>query len=315
MSQTPLEHGLAGHPSMMSREELSLLFSLARDVYSGQGIIVDAGVFLGASTLCFGHGLRASVKRAIKVKRSYKLIWSYDLCVFNEGMLRQLARPKLARMLEGAQYHSGESFEPLLRRMLKDVEDLVDLQVCDVLTARMPEGEKVEIAFLDILKTPEIESHLFRSLYPKMIPGVSIVVQQDYFFERLPYIKIRQERLAPFFDYLGAVGPTAVFRLREAIPQAYLEEEPAVSLPIEEKFRLIDQAAERVTDPGRKAMTALCKVDIALSDQGSGAAKAVLDAVKEQHSAAFSASRTGTDERSVYLQKVLRKVGKRISGE
>ena len=43
-------------PSMMSIPERQFLFGLASRYYAGKGIIVDAGIFLGASTRCFGEG-------------------------------------------------------------------------------------------------------------------------------------------------------------------------------------------------------------------------------------------------------------------
>ncbi len=50
------EH-LKKHPSMMSPGEKQFLYGIARNYYTGHGRIIDAGVFLGASTLCLGQGL------------------------------------------------------------------------------------------------------------------------------------------------------------------------------------------------------------------------------------------------------------------
>ena len=49
------------YPSMASRNEKSLLYWLARHVYTGFGVIVDAGVFLGGSTNAFATGLKVRI--------------------------------------------------------------------------------------------------------------------------------------------------------------------------------------------------------------------------------------------------------------
>src|SRR5690606_38881587 len=46
------------HPGMTSRREKSMLYWLARNHYAGDGLIVDAGLFLGASTNAFAAGLK-----------------------------------------------------------------------------------------------------------------------------------------------------------------------------------------------------------------------------------------------------------------
>ena len=46
-------------PSMMTKDEVSLVYRLAAAHYSGRGEIVDAGIFLGASTHAFARGLEA----------------------------------------------------------------------------------------------------------------------------------------------------------------------------------------------------------------------------------------------------------------
>src|SRR5437763_14459691 len=63
--------------TMLSAQELELLYTLARDRYSGRGEIVDGGAFLGGSTLALACGLRDNARVANKSRR----IHSYDLFV------------------------------------------------------------------------------------------------------------------------------------------------------------------------------------------------------------------------------------------
>ena len=45
-------------PAMMSLPERHYLYGLASRFYEGRGRIVDAGVFMGSSTVCFGRGVK-----------------------------------------------------------------------------------------------------------------------------------------------------------------------------------------------------------------------------------------------------------------
>jgi len=53
----PRSNDLVG---MLGAREASLFYHLAKDCFSGQGTIVDAGSFLGKSACCFAQGLRAN---------------------------------------------------------------------------------------------------------------------------------------------------------------------------------------------------------------------------------------------------------------
>ena len=61
--------------TMLSAQELELLYTLARDQYTGRGEIVDGGAFLGGSTLALANGLRDN--RRVQDKNGR--IHSYDL--------------------------------------------------------------------------------------------------------------------------------------------------------------------------------------------------------------------------------------------
>lgn len=45
---------------MMSEGERRFLYNIVKSYYSGAGLIVDTGIFLGASTACLGAGVKAN---------------------------------------------------------------------------------------------------------------------------------------------------------------------------------------------------------------------------------------------------------------
>jgi hypothetical protein len=55
------------YPSMTTLLEKKTLYRLAQRFYTGEGIIVDAGLFLGASTNAFGYGIKNNLEAMAKL--------------------------------------------------------------------------------------------------------------------------------------------------------------------------------------------------------------------------------------------------------
>lgn len=262
-------------PSMMSIAERQFLFGLASRHYAGKGIIVDAGIFLGASTRCFGEGVRSSPHRQEIMRNWRRPIVSYERAIVNPNMPDFFKRHGLT--VSAVQ---GESFESELRRNIAPVEDLVDLRIGDFMDAT-DLGCPVEILFLDILKTPALSLRAFRLFHSKLIPGRSLVVHQDYFFEELPWIKTHQEALAAYFEFVGEIGSSAVFLCTKEIPQTVVDELEN-DMPPDEQLRLASIAMQRSADPARRFFMALSKMRLIRKLQGRLAARAYLDLVKTE---------------------------------
>lgn len=260
-------------PSMMSIAERQFLFGLASRYYSGRGIIVDAGIFLGASTRCFGEGLRANA-RYDEFRQSWpQPVVSFERAIVNPNMPDFFKRHGMAFSAE-----HGESFEAELRRNIEPVKDLVDLRVGDIMqTAEVT--HPVEILFLDILKDPGVSAHTVRSFYPKLIPGRSVVIQQDYFYERLPWIKTHQEIFREHFDFVGEIGSSAIFLCVKEITEAAVDV-LAGEIPPAEQLRLASIAMQRSADPSRRFLMALSKMRLVQKLQGRAAARAYLDVIR-----------------------------------
>ncbi len=235
------------YPGMMSRREKGLLFWLAKNVYKGDGLIVDAGLFLGASTNAFATGIKSGAG-AEAVSQRFKPINSYDVAVWVRSMDRYLKIRAVQRALRGKEIRTGQSFLPILKRLLASHHDLIDFRIGDIVKTASAD-RPIEIAFYDCLKTPEREAAAFRAFAPRFIPGKTIVVQQDYFYESATALKIRQEFLAPYFSYLGSEATSAVFRLEKSLPETYFREDPVTRLSVDEKVALLVRAAERTRDP------------------------------------------------------------------
>ena len=262
-------------PSMMSIPERQFLFGLASRYYAGKGIIVDAGIFLGASTRCFGEGVRSNPACEEITRNWPRPIVSFERAIVNPNMPDFFKSHGLA--FSAAR---GESFEAELRRNIEPVKDLVDLRIGDFNDAADVDSP-VEILFLDIHKGVRLSLHALRLLYPRLIPGRSIVIQQDYFYERLPWIKTHQEALAAYFDFVGEIGSSAIFLCTREIPQTAVDELDR-DMSHAEQLHRASVAMQRSADPGRRFLMALSKTRLIRKLQGRAAARAYLDFVKAE---------------------------------
>ena len=247
-------------PSMMSRDERALLLALARETYRGDGMIIDAGVFCGASTVCFGQGIAASPHRAAILARWPRPVQTYEFGIVNPGMIPFFERHNVA-----GDWQVGQSFEPYLRGNIASVAPLVDLHLGDIAGASWS-GAPIEIMFLDVLKSAEIQQAVMRAFLPFLLPG-AVLIQQDYFIDGVPFVKIFQEEIAEYFDYLGEIQSSAVFRLARAIPAGVVAAASERALPLARQLALLDAARDRSIDPDRRFLCDMGKIRF-LSDLG-----------------------------------------------
>lgn len=247
-------------PSMMSRDERALLLALARFYYGGDGMIIDAGVFCGASTNCFGQGILSSSTRDTILGRWAKPVHTYEYGVVNPGMIAFFERHGVA-----GDWQVNDSFERYLRTNIEPVAELVDLHMGDI-SGALWDGAPIEIMFLDVLKTAGIQEAVMRTFLPSLLPG-GILIQQDYFIDGVPFVKIFQEHLSEYFEYLGEIQSSAVFRLLRPIPASLVANDPTQGLQLAAQLALLDAARERTIDRERRFLCDTGKVRF-LSDLG-----------------------------------------------
>jgi hypothetical protein len=263
-------------PSMMSVPERRFLYGLASKYYVGEGLIVDAGIFLGASTMCFGEGLRENANLQSAVTK-----WRRPIVSLERGIVTPTMPAFFKRNGLDIELQPGESFAELVRTNVQPVAGLVDLRVGDIQETGAID-EPIEILFLDVLKLPEINKYVVENYYSKLIPGRSIVLQQDYFYDLLPYVKTYQEFFADYFTYVGEIGSTGVFLCKTQIPQEVtvaLEQK----LDAEEQIRLAGIALQRSIDPARRFLMALSKARLIRRLQGAKVAQSYLQFVKSEY--------------------------------
>jgi hypothetical protein len=249
--------GLEGLPTMLSREEIALLYLLARDldlVAAPGAAVVDAGCFLGGSTAALTQGLldRDSPAPDCRVR-------TYDLFTIEFYMVRHCGWA-IGDLREGDSTRAR--FEEIVGEERLKLVDVHEGDICK----RTWDGAPISVLFLDIAKDWEINDHVHRQFLPALLPG-AIVLQQDCVHEWSPWLHLTMELLDDAFEYLGSVPyGTAIFGATRAIGADEVPENLREAVPDARKLELFDRSAAKFAGEDR-GLVELARVRL-LADLG-----------------------------------------------
>lgn len=233
--QRPAPEACSSVPTMLMGDELRLLEFLSEEIYRGDGLIVDAGCFLGGSTLALASGLRKNLAR--RRLPATKQIHSFDLFQV-EDWTRGLYFP--------SDTPTGAATREMFERHIAPYASLVEVREGDI-TAAHWSGDPIEILFIDVAKHWTVCDWITANLFPALIPGRSIVVQQDYLYHHWNgWLHVTMEYYAAEFERVCDTGSNSVvFRLTKPFAPGRLKERLVTDMPIEQKAALMDRAAAR----------------------------------------------------------------------
>jgi hypothetical protein len=280
-------------PGMISKDERRLLYAIGSCYYSGSGVLVDAGAFLGAATCALATGIKDNFRFQSSELPS-KVIQCYELGLWDsEGFDKYVDKGSdlFQSALSTKRYTDRESFAPLLRTLLEEYSELVDLRLGDIaklITADRP----VELVFYDCLNTYESDYAVFKALAGNFVPGRTLVIQQDYFYEGAIDAKLRQEYFSNYFKYLGSVQTTAVFRYQKAIPSEDISSDPLIGLDYVEKVKLLEGVVTRVEPSAFNIYAQLAVVALMLREEKYADANIRLKEIERQIADSRSTPRT-----------------------
>lgn len=214
---------------MLTSYELSILFALAKDYWTGAGEIVDLGCLYGLTTRCFAEGL--SLNTIADDSAKAKRIYAFDLFLAeNYEWWTQASRT----------VHAGSWFSEFIDLNL---DHMPFIAPCPGDLLKMSWGDKpIEILMIDAAKSWELNHWVVSRMFPHLIPGQSIVVQQDYVHLAEYWCAITMEYYHDRFETLDFVyGASGVFRSIEPISAAEAAFDLG-SLEDSEKKALMDRA-------------------------------------------------------------------------
>src|SRR6266568_5073263 len=221
-----------GIPTMLSKTERKLLYGLARGYAGGEGAIVDAGCFLGGSTAALLAGVRDRSE-----PWTGPPVESYDLF-----RVEAFTLPKF--FADEPSISVGQSFRPRFDTHVARFDVPHVVHEGDI-TEIGWSGGPIDVLFLDILKSWQINDAVLRDFFPSLVPGRSVIVHQDYGWGDTPWIAITVELMR---DSLVLVDwmewGSHVFFVERELPTAVLENGVS-GLDLDTKLELVDRAVAR----------------------------------------------------------------------
>lgn len=170
---TEADLGLAARvPTMLTAEESRLYHWLGRRV-AGGGAVVDLGAYVGGSAARLLSGLamagHATPVHSYDRFRSSRVLW--------------------ARYMPDEPLPEADDADllPVVRRHLAPWGRQVVLHVGDIGEKRW-EGGPIEILSVDAAKGSAMADHIADQFFPALVPGRSILVQQDYLMAVQPWL-------------------------------------------------------------------------------------------------------------------------------
>ena len=202
--------------SMLTAAEREHLFHAARDRFTGQGAILDLGTWLGGSTAALAAGLKENRNERTKSQK----VHAFDLFELNSYLKQAYPYPELADV------PAGGSFLHVFQRNLTPWAIQVETHPGDFTKYDHPLGP-VELVHVDIMKNWALTNAVLRKFFRDLIPGVSMVLHQDFVHYNTVWIHLVMYRLRDHFEAVSHVpGSTTVeFKLRSAIPSSLLDHE------------------------------------------------------------------------------------------
>jgi hypothetical protein len=232
-----LQPSIRAAQTMLMATEQQLLYALAQRYFRNEGAIADAGCFLGGSTLALAQGVRDNPLYQ-KCPRG-PVIHSYDLFIVEPWTIG-IYFPKGTPL--------GTSFESIYRKNIAPFADLVEVHGGDVTQAALPR-DPIEILFIDLAKHWTVNDYVVRAFFPKLIPGRSVVIQQDYLYHTWTgWLPVTMEHFSDFFEIVDHTGDNSVaFFYHTEIPQEKLQIDIIQSKTRSEIKDLANRAIARFT--------------------------------------------------------------------
>lgn len=238
--------------SMLQIGERQALYHLAASTYTGEGEIIDAGAFVGGSAYCFGLGLHDNPNVANKAER----IHSFDTFIAQNDYYVQFLQtnfftgfqttPESAKPL--AEIENGYDFEGIYRFQTASFKDSITVNKGFVQKFPWPANKLIEILFIDIAKTQRTNDYCVMNYFPAMIPGKTILIQQDL-YTFLGYLHLIMEYFTDYFDVLvPQVGTSRVYLYKKEIPADLIKTAVTEYMDVSNGVPLYNSILEKSTD-------------------------------------------------------------------
>ena len=226
-------------PTMLSKHEQLLYYWLGAHWARGAGDFVDLGSYVGGSTACLAEGhITATLPGRIH---------AFDMFTSSEKLKQRMLYSG------GIDPFEGEDILPLSQKLLSPWSDRVVFHKGEI-TDQTWDGTPIEVLTMDASKIALKTDAMARIFFPSLIPGGSVLVQQDYLHFSQPWIAAQMELLA---DYVQPVGhcpdDSMVYLCTRQIDQDALDHAEVGLLTDAELLDLVEAAKARHAGKGLEA--------------------------------------------------------------
>jgi len=264
---------LGAMPTMLSIHEKRMLHWLARELFlNDDSCIVDAGCFLGGSTMALASGLSKNPY----LTQKECLIHTYDMFV--------TPRDQCSIELIGGTKTPGESFLDLFVDFLGNYKQYVMVHAGNFCCAPAP-YKTIDLLFVDICKNWDLNDVVIDRFFPKMIPGRSFLIQQDYNDHSCPWVNLTMAYYKEYFMHLATVNGSNLYLYTKQIPLPQMHGSILRSLTPDEQLQLMRREIEESPNEICRFFNAVTTGWLIFLNQGLPAAEAYyakLDEIAKQ---------------------------------
>jgi len=273
-SEAAIPPELMALKGFLSPEESRLCYWLGRNWLSGRGRAVDVGAYLGAASACLAAGASAA---GLASPGGAKLVHAYDRFTVGE----QYIADALTRDVRPTQL--GDSFLDLFESQTAPYAPNIEPHAGEFLDQRWT-SETIEVLFVDIVTSPEMNAHIVRQFFPSLIPGRSIVVHKGYHHCWHPYIHASMELLSDEFELVDGFVPyqSRVWRLARPLPGDKIFRLSSGDVSLDEQLGLLESLIAK-EDTSSRPMLELARVWHLFAHGSVDEARRELDLMKLQY--------------------------------
>jgi predicted O-methyltransferase YrrM len=228
---------VAGKPNgFISHEEFAHFTRVAQSADPKAGLIVDAGCFVGASTLALCQGLSVDC-----LTHGAASVVAIDRFVATDNYLVENFSA------QGIDVRYGESFLSVFLQNVCEYVPYIDVRAGDLVRVGRINGP-ISILVIDIAKSPGLNGYVIVNWFSRLIPECSIVIHQDFYAPSHLWIAATMGTLLDYFELINEkVGESATFRLTKAIPQEALQAAAQMNPVSDAGLAALDKMIQRIT--------------------------------------------------------------------
>ena len=206
-------------PSMLTDGDKALYFDAGR-AYQFKGSIVDAGCFVGGTTMSLVQGLLQNPALESHRDKMDKLVRVYDLFEIDDDYILG----HLKKNYPKHDFQDQKSFLTVFNQNMDEFARMLDVRPGDVIAAGYNDDEDIEILGVDLCKALPVTDFVVREFFPRLIEG-ALVIQQDFIHQYHPHIHLSMMLLDDFFELDLEVkwGGSLSFRLLKPITDEIIQ--------------------------------------------------------------------------------------------